>query len=44
MPEWRWKLMSPYTRHYLKGVVMGDPKELKALKRHERNIERMYEQ
>lgn len=44
MPEWRWKLMPPYTRHYLKGVVLGDPKELKALKRYERNIERMYEQ
>ena len=44
MPEWRWNLMSPHARHYLKGVVLGDPKELKAFKRYERSIERMYEQ
>ena len=43
MPEWRWKLMSPHERHYLKGVVLGDPKELKAFKRYERRVERMYE-
>ena len=43
MPEWRWKLLSPYARNYLKGVVLGDQKALKALKRHERNLERMYE-
>jgi len=44
MPEWQWKLLSPYARNYLKGVVLGDPKALKALKRSERAMERMYEQ
>ena len=43
MPEWMWSLLAPYARNYLKGVVLGDPKALKALKRQERNLERTYE-
>ena len=44
IPDWQLKLMSPYERHYLLGVVAGDQKELKAFKRCERAMERSYEQ
>lgn len=43
MPEWMLNLLSPYAQNYLNGVILGDKKALKALRRYEEAIERKYE-